>query len=453
METTEFTDMDQTTIAPEKPIYLATDPLSFGRPPSILRMFVEFMLYAVILNSLFPELTGLSKIRYMTAGTVMVAGFVSLLIILAIREPLPGSVWFAIGINFFANFSQVVAHGATPIISEGLAVQSHWLSFLIMICFVVRNHAAEKRVIVFFVLMIILAVAKGGIAGALEEYRLRLVGVAPGFGQPNSLAHMAALFAAASLFWSLRSGKLIKPLIWLMAGAMVVIMLSTISRGAVLTFGCSCLVLIVTIMMGKGVRAPGIILVIIAVVAVMQFGYLLSRQTEYLQQRYTRATIRARLGVYSPRMLGELWETKFFGRGAHDPLTRTTGVSAHNVFLHSHLVFGGMTGWTYLLWLLYLARRIFKMFRAKDLPLDIKMQVLALFGMSLGSQLQSNQFHLLYSSVFATAIIEKYTSIYSRRSMRKQQAAWDEYETYLMPLEGQDPEALSPDDSQLTGYH
>jgi hypothetical protein len=135
----------------------------------------------------------------------------------------------------------------------------------------------------------------------------------------------------------------------------------------------------------------------------------------------------ARKGVYSPRMLGELWETKFFGRGPEDAEARTTGITPHNSFLYIHLVFGGMTGWVYLLWLLYLSRRIFQMFRAKDFPLDMKMQVLALFGMSLGSQILGNLHYLLLSSVFATAIVEKYTSIYSGRSMRKRQAAWDEY--------------------------
>jgi hypothetical protein len=431
------------------------DPLGIERPSSFVRLFVELILYATIVNSLFPGLTGLYKIRYMTGGTVMLAGFVSLLIILALRESLPGSVWFAVAYNIFANFSEVVAHGETPIISENLAIFSHWLSFLIIICFIVQNSAAEKRVIVFFGLMIVLAVVKGGLIGSLADYRLRLVGgIASAFSNANALAHMSSLFAVAALFWSLRSGKLIKPFIWLMAGVLVVIMFLTISRGAVLSFGCGCLVLMVTIMMSKGVRAPGIILAIIVVITILQFGYLLSRQVEYLQHRYAGVSAaRARLGVYSPRMLGELWETKFFGRGSQDTETRTTGVTPHNTFLYSHLVFGGMTGWTYLLWLLYLGRRILKMFRAKDFPLDIKMQVLALFGMSLGSQVLSNEAHLFHSSVFATAIVEKYTSIYSKRRRRERQALLDEYETYLMSLEGQNPEVLSSDEPLLTGHH
>lgn len=434
------------------------DSLGIERPSSFVHLFIELMLYATIVNSLFPGLTGLQKIRYMTGGTVMVAGFVSLLIILALREPLPRSVWFVVGFNIFANISQFVAHGETPITGGGLAALFHWLSFLIIICFLVQNSAAEKRVIAFFVLMIVCAVVKGGLMTSVEQYRLTLVGVAGAFNNANDLAHMAALFAIAALFWSLRSGKLIKPLIWLMAGALVIIMVRTISRGAALTFGCGCLVLMVTVMIGKGVRAPGIILVIIAVITVLQFGYLLSREMGYIRQRYIGQgaadfSTKARLGVYSLDMLGELWETKLFGRGPHNPQTKTTGKSAHNTFLHTHLVFGGMTGWTYLLWLLYLGRRIFKMFRAKDLPLDIKMQVLALFGMSLGSQILSNQAQLFYSSIFATAIVEKYTSIYSRRNMREQQALLDEYEAYLMSSDGQNPEALSPNDPLLTGHH
>jgi O-antigen ligase len=388
----------------------------------------------------------------------MMAGFVSLFIILALREPLPGSVWFAVVFNIFANISQVVAHGKIPIIGEGLALLFHWLSFLIMICFLVQNSAAEKRVLVFFAVMIILAVIKGGLMTFVEQYRLTLVGVAAAFGNANALAHMSVLFAVAALFWSLRSSKSIKPLIWLMAGVLIIIMVRTISRGAMLAFGCGCLVLIVTVMIGKGVRAPGIILTIIAVITVLQFGYLLSRQVEYLKQRYIGAgaaaySAKARLGIYSLDILDELWETKLFGRGTQDRIARTTGKTPHNTFLYAHLVFGGMTGWTYLLWLLYLGRRIFKMFRAKDFPLDTKMQVLALFGMSLASQLLSNQGQLFYSSIFAAAIVEKYTSIYSRRSMRRRWALLDEYEAYSTPSEGQNPEALSPDDPLLTSHN
>lgn len=428
------------------------DSVGIERPLSLPRFFVELMLYAIIINSAFPDLIGLYKIRYLTGGTVMVAGFVSLLITLALREPLPYSVWFVVGFNIFANISQVVAHGKIPIIGEGLSVLYHWLSFLIMVCFIVQNSAAEKRVIVFSILIIVLAVAKGGVE-MIEKERLELIGIAGYFSNPNDLAHMAALFAMAALFWSLRSSKPMKPIIWLIAGILIVIVIRTISRGAMLTFVCGCLVLMVTVMIGKGVRAPGIILVIVAVITILNLGHLLFQQMEHLRQRYMGAaalSTEARLGIYSPHMLSELWETKFFGRGPQDAATRTTGVTPHNTFIYAHLVFGGTTGWIYLLWLLYLTKRIFKMFRAKDFPLDIKMQVLALSGMTLGLQLLSNQGQLFLSTIFTTAIIEKYTSIYSKRNMRKQGALLDEYEAYSNPLEDQNPEAISTDDPLLT---
>ena len=75
----------------------------------------------------------------------------------------------------------------------------------------------------------------------------------------------------------------------------------------------------------------------------------------------------------------------------------------------------------YLLWIGILGVRILRMLRAGDFPMDIRLFVLAVFGMSLAAQLLSNMGYMFLTSVYAAAVTEKYTQVYSRRQMHMRQ--------------------------------
>ena len=130
--------------------------------------------------------------------------------------------------------------------------------------------------------------------------------------------------------------------------------------------------------------------------------------------------------VYSVETLYDLWDSKVLGSGPLT-ITRAAGITAHNSFIYTHMCFGGITAWPYLIWLLVLGIRILRMMRFSDIPWDIKLLVVALFGMALGSQVLSNKAYLYYSTIYATAIVEKYTAPFSGRRMRRSAAAQQDY--------------------------
>ncbi len=78
------------------------------------------------------------------------------------------------------------------------------------------------------------------------------------------------------------------------------------------------------------------------------------------------------------------------------------------------MTFGGITAWPYLLWLLYLCIRILAMLRIRNIYINTKILVIVMFGMALISQFFSNQGYYFLSTIYATAIIEKYAIPYDK---------------------------------------
>ena len=70
-------------------------------------------------------------------------------------ERLPTSIFFAIAINAAANFSQVVGGGETPLLGSGLPVLIHWGTYTLCVSYLIRNQLAEKRVLIFFGLVVV----------------------------------------------------------------------------------------------------------------------------------------------------------------------------------------------------------------------------------------------------------------------------------------------------------
>ena len=120
----------------------------------------------------------------------------------------------------------------------------------------------------------------------------------------------------------------------------------------------------------------------------------------------------SRQSVYNKWTLPDLKDTIFLGKGKL--YVPRAGIEAHNSFLYTHMTFGGITAWPYLIWLLYLCKRIYSMLYVQYISINSKIMVIALFGMALISQFFSNQGYYFLSTIYATAIIEKYAIPYNK---------------------------------------
>ncbi|MBU0638911.1 MAG: hypothetical protein KKB50_08605 [Planctomycetes bacterium] len=401
----------------------ARDPLGVEARQTIGRWVVEALLYATLLNSTFYQQLGWSLIPYAGGAPILAAGLLTFLIMLIERERVPLSLWFALLMNVTANVSQVFGNSEPVLFGEGLPPLLHWLCQLAMVCYLIRNSGAQKRMLLFFSALLLVIVAIGGAEYVqAKTERLDLEQVGGGFANANRLAYVTGLLAMGLVFWSLRANKLLRPALWGLALALTVIMFRTVSRGGILTFGCGLAVLVLAIAAGRGVRLGGVILILVIVAAVSQVGFLLTESTESFRERLDKPSVRTQ--VYSVATLQDLARTIIVGTGHSGAYTTAAGITAHNSFVYTHMALGGITGWPYLIWLMLLSLRVYRMVRAPDLPFDLKMQVVCLFGMGLGSQVLSNQGYLFLTTIYATALTEKYTAPYSRRSIAARSAAW-----------------------------
>jgi len=392
-------------------------------PPSLSRKFIEFMLYLQAFNSAFAQHTGIGNIPYACGGIIMATGFICWVTMKFQGERMPMSFWFAFVIVLCAHVSQMIVRGAIPIIGEGLNVMTLWICHLIVFSYLVRNEATQKRILVVFTVLIAVSVVAGG-ATARTSGRLEMANVATAFNNSNDLAHMSGLFAISMLFWSLRSSKTFRPVIWFLAGVLVIIMIKTVSRGGIASFGCGLTVLMIAILLGRGVRVSGIILFVVILLASSQLLYLVTTQLDFLQKRFSETGKSGRLAVYRTETLHDLWNTKLFGEGL-GAQTTTARISAHNSFIYTHMSYGGITAWPYLIWILILSIRVSRMILAKDFPLDVRFHILAIFGMCLAVMLLTNMGYIFFSSLYTFAMIDKYTSIYSRHNLRERR--WAQY--------------------------
>jgi len=345
---------------------------------------------------------------------VMFSGFLAFVLMLAERQKISIVVWCAIFMNVGANLSQVMGHGVLPVIGEGLAQFSHWCAYLIMLTYLVQNKAASNRVLLFFGLIIVLTVWSGGEL-SLEADRLDLKDIEAGasFSNANQLAYTTGFFSIALLFWSLRAAKLLRPFLWALAAVLAFLLIRTVSRGGMLVFACGIMVLIFSILMGRGTRIGGVILILVAFFVVSQLAVLVAGSFDYLGERLGQESIRT--SVYSAETIKQITSSVIIG---HGPGTRTdAGITAHNAFIYTHMCFGGITIWPYIILIWIMGFRILRMFRADDLDSNTKFTVIALFGMSLGCLIFSNMGYAFFNSIYALAVVEKYTSPYSKRKI------------------------------------
>jgi len=401
------------------------DPLGVERPPSLARKLVEFLLYVSIANSAFAIVLGVAVVPYIGGALITASGMLTLIIMFFQREPIPATLWFALIVNFGASFSQGV-RGEPPMVGEGLATMMHWMNYQLMICYLVRNDAARNRILVFFSVLLILTIMFGStterdvVAGRIDLSE----GVASCFTNPNRLGHICAMLSVALLFWSLRCAKVLRPLLWVMVAILTFYMFGTVTRGAVLSFACGVAVLCAAIVLGRGMRVGGIVLIGAAILAMSQFAYMFADSLDFLEDRMQERS--SRYGVYSMGTVRNLVDTTFVGWGTNKKVHMTraaAGIEAHNSLLYMHMSFGGFTAWVYLAWIIMLLVRLARMVRAPDWPLAVRLEVVALFGMMLASHLLQNQGYVYITSMFAVGVAEKYCSPYSGRRIAERAVA------------------------------
>lgn len=399
---------------------------AYDQPPSLGRKCVELFYYLSVVNSVFVYKTGAAMLPYFGGALVVMAGAVCLTIMLAQRERIPLTVWCAVLINVFATLSQGI-RGEIPIIGEGLNQLFLWACQSLVICYLVRNPGTQKRLLLFFAIVLVFCVYfSGELQGGSSGRRLRLerYGVGSSFGNANDLAYMVGTFAVAVLFWSLRSIRSVRPLLWALALVLLVITVRTVSRGAITAVCCGLAMLAVAIMLARGARIGGIVMVVFGIILLSQLSFLLADPMEFLKARMKGdGSSRVRLAVYNEATLEQLAETYLFGQGIAGTKSVVTGVTPHNTYLYTQFAYGGLAAVSYLAWMLAMAIRTTRVCFRSELRMDLRLEVVALFGMTLMSHLLSNQGFVFLSSMYAVGLIEKY-AVRLPRDVWVGQAGW-----------------------------
>lgn len=400
------------TIGSGHPNTYAAERINFPgieKPQSLKRIFIECLFYMSILLIVFPSFIKDFTIPDIAGGIVVIIGILSIFVIMYMqKERLAPSVWFVLTIVIAANISQVFGNGETPILGRGLPDLLHWLILLSITCHLVKNKETAERILIFFSIVIIIAVLFGGI---YIEQRLDVGEEIGGALQnANRLAYISGLFAIACLFWSLGQKRTIRFLFLLLSLFLFLIVLKTVSRGGILAVLFGLALLVLSILLDSNVRLKGILFLMSLFIIFSIFIYYNFDLLEFYLRRFQEDS--SRQSVYNKWTLLDLKETIIFGKGKL--YISRSGIQAHNSFLYTHMTFGGITAWPYLLWLLYLCKRIFAMLHTQIISINTKIVVIVMFGMALISQFFSNQGYYFLSTIYATAIIEKYAIPYNK---------------------------------------
>lgn len=395
-----------------------------GEPPTFSRKAIELAFYATLANSIFMELTGLGYFRFAGGGPMAITGLLALLMMLMRGDRLPITLWFVLAINIFATLSLGLVTGAVPIIGDGLAIMANWFFGLASMSYIVQNDSARKRVVFVMSLFAVLAVQVSGVdlgAHAGRE-RLSLAGSISGsLANSNTMSHLAGLLAVALLFWSLRASKLLRPILWVLAACLVLMVIRSVSRGGMVVLLSGLAVLLVAILLGRGVRLSGVVLTFLALLLGLFIVSLAGDSVTYLMKRFEQHSIRTE--VYSESMLGDLASTLILGRGPRGGRVTGVGINAHNSFIYVHMVYGGVVAWLYVAMLCVLGVRLVRMLFAGDYPLDVRLSVVALLGTSFIGQMLSNMGLTFEGAILAFAVVDRFTAPYARRRIAERESA------------------------------
>lgn len=394
------------------------------RPGTFARKVVEFTFYAVTVNSLVLSSGGFIQLPpFFAGGLISALGAMAVVMMLAQGERLPAIFWIALVMSGGASLSEWVVSRQLPFVGESV----RWLVLhacnLVVVYYIVQNESARKRALIVFAAMALAMVFVVGaqLTSTARQERLHLEGFGGSLGNANGLSFLTGFIAINLLFWSLRSTVVIRPFLWGLAAVLVLVMVRTVSRGGIGTFAVGFTLLTLTVLSARGVRWSGIIVILISIVVGFYLLSVAAESVEYLKTRFGEHSIRQ--DVFRAETLDQLWDSILFGSGGR--VETVVGIRAHNSFITTHMDYGGLTAYPYLLMLVLLGVRTFRMFFAREYPLDLRMWIVTLLVMSLCYQFFSNQGFCHPESVLAFALISKYTEAYrfgalrTRRTLRQ----------------------------------
>ena len=389
---------------------------SFEQPPSLPRKIAELFTYVPIVIAAFVTQLGIVQIPKLGGAIQMACGamVIGIIILTGTRPTL--TIWCALLLNLFATMSQMVGQGELPLVGGGLPGLMFWFLNLLGAWYVVQNRSAERRMIIFYMgLLVLLTFVGGAYQKTHKVERLMLEGVGGGMANPNTIAYMAGIFSIAALFWSLRCKAALRPVLWALAFLLFVMLLRTVSRTGIVLFAVGFMFFLVSAFAGKGMRSSGVLFIGFALIAGSQLTYFIADQLIFFEKRMELKTAEGRLGIYQTQTLTDLAGTVIIGKGPDDAQLTSTGIQAHNTFVFVHMCWGGITAYIYAAWLIILGMRVYRMAMSKEVPMDLRMQVVAYYFMALGGEFTNNINFYTYSSVFAFAVVEKYSVAFSRK--------------------------------------
>ncbi len=380
---------------------------------------IEALYYVALVVVCFPQYVGIAGKAFVAGGALLFIGVTTFALMLRAQVRFPKAFYYIVFINVFANLSQVVANGQLPIIGSGLPELVHWGTFALLFFMLTQERATEERVLLVTGAFVFIAASIGGVETVhYGRERLSLENVGGLFANSNQLAYTAGLFSVASLFASLRSTLVRRVLFWVIAAALATVMIRTLSRGGIAAFSAGSLAIFWAMLFTRGRRAAGIFALLIVLIG---GGFLVvnqySEQVGNVAQRIEEGSARDRLGVYTADLLGDLGSSLILGRGPERALT-SQGVSAHNSFIYTHMVFGGPAGIALLVWVIALSIGLLRYLWMSNVPLDRRLAVATLFGMAFVSLMFSNKGYLLLSSIYAMVKVDFVLGLRKKRQRR-----------------------------------
>lgn len=396
------------------------DPFGIERPWTLAVGLVEVLYYLCLLNSVFFIQLGFYQVPMLSGGIITVSGLTCMALIAFSNNKFPLTFWAACIMWLGANLSQVLGNGDIPIIAQGVNLMLFFTCQQIMAYYLCQNSGSRKRLLL---VMSIIVLALMGIAGeATGTGRVKRLSGTEGSGflaNANGVAYVCSFLAVALVFWSQRAVKIGRPFLWVMAAALTIITIQTLSRTGMLLLLVGGAMLLLSILAARGTRIGGLVFLLIAVLGASQLAYMVADSFLLIQERFAGeySNTASRLGLYDLRTLSDLISTTPFGRGSDDAIMTSTGITAHNTFVHIHMAFGAITAWPLLIWQAILAIRVFRMARASDYPVDKRIMIVTFYGMILAEYLTNNMAFLEISALYGTAIVDFYTAPYSRRAI------------------------------------
>jgi hypothetical protein len=387
---------------------------------SFLRFIFEIGFYVLVFISTFPALSPFFHMHGAVGAAFLVMGTTGLFFCFIERVKIPKTLYFIILFNLSANLSLFLKGGHTLVIGEALAPLMQWGIYFISIYYIIKSSSGEKRVILFFALLMIFAVAQFGFDHGLIKSgdhkgervagRLVLEGTSGIIANSNGLAYMSGIFAVALLYWAVKIKRGLGLLLWPLSIILAINIFRTISRGGIIVMGFGLAVFVISVLASKGTKFKNLIILFLLSIAVFVAAGSLARQIYHFQDRMHDKSNRT--SVYTMSLIGDLAETLIIGKGPEEAFVSGTGIQPHNSFLQVYMAFGGITGLIFCCWVLYLFNRARLIFFNPNIPREVRFKTMTFLGMMTGCMLLTNFGYGFTSSVFVTAVIENIYETY-----------------------------------------